>query len=199
MMNVKRKFVDPLVVPVAVFAVTGLMIIGIGKTVLSTHEPGIKDRFGRPELWVALGAALLVIGVCGFLATRPHKGKRIEAPLVIGSTPIFEKDAFTPRPVPVNARVGARGTVSDVGNGYTLYALSGPVAQVIDTLPGGVDRGKRFAGYLHARGIGGASNEIWVPFEAVNEVYPEAETAFLSIRGDEIESFGWTSPPPASK
>lgn len=199
MMQMKRKFVDPLVVPVAVFALTGLMIIGIGKTVLSVHEPGIKDRFGRPELWVALGAALLVIAACGFLSTRPRKGSRMEEPLVIGGEPIFEKDAFTPRPVPLNARVGAQGTVSEVGRGFTLYALSGPVAQVIDILPGGVDRGKRFAGYVHARGIGGASNEMWVPFEAVNEVYPDAETAFLSIRGDEIEAFGWTSPPPASK
>lgn len=199
MMQMKRKFVDPLVVPVAMFAVTAFLIIGIGKTVLAIHQPGVKDRFGRPELWVALGVAMFVIAACGFLATRPHKGKRIEAPLVIGSTPMFEKDSFTPRPVPADARVGARGTVSQVGDGYTLYALSGPVAQVIDTLPGGVDRGKRFAGYLHARGIGGASNEMWVPFEAVTEVYPDAGTAFLSIRGDEIESFGWTSPPSASK
>jgi hypothetical protein len=199
MMQMKRKFVDPLVVPVGAFAVTGLLIVGIGKTVLSFHEPGIKDRFGRPELWVALAGALLVIAACGFFATRPHKGKRLEDPLVIGSSPIFAKVAFTPRPVPVNARVGVRGAISDVDSGYTLYALSGPVAQVVDTLPGGVDRGKRFAGYLHARGIGGASNEMWVPFEAVTDVYPEAETAFLSIRGDEIEAFGWTSPPPASK
>jgi hypothetical protein len=196
-MQVKRKFIDPLVVPVAAFAVVGLLIVGIGKTVLSVHEPGVKDRFGRPELWVALAAALVVIALGAFISTRPHRGKRMEQPLVIGSKPIFEKDAYTAHPVPAQARVGAPGSVADIQNGFTLYALSGPIAQVVGKEPGGTDRGKVFAGYLHARGIGGASNHMWVPFEAVTEVYPEAQTAFLSIRGDEPESFGWTTPPPS--
>ncbi|MGN6031293.1 MAG: hypothetical protein ACTHQE_06470 [Thermomicrobiales bacterium] len=198
-MQIRQKFIDPLLVPIGMFALTGLLIVGIGSTVLAVHEPGIKDRFGRPELWVALGASLAVIAIGGFLATRPHRGARIEQPLVIGSTPMLEHDGYTAQPVPAEARVGAQGTVQDVTEGYTLYALSGPIAQVVGTEPGLTDRGKTFAGFFHARGIGGASNHMWVPFEAVTEVYPEARTAFLSIRGDEIESFGWTNPPTSAR
>lgn len=194
-MQIRQKFLDPLVVPIAMFAITGLLIVGIGNLVLSVHEPGVKDRFGRPELWVALGAALLVIAAGGFLATRARTGGRIEQPLVIGSTPMLASDGYVAKPVPAEARVGAQGTIEDISEGYTLYALSGPIAQVVGKEPGGTDRGKTFAGLLHARGIGGASNHMWVPFEAVTEVYPQAKTAFLSIRGDEIESFGWTNPP----
>ncbi|MGB3328394.1 MAG: hypothetical protein WBA46_05515 [Thermomicrobiales bacterium] len=196
-MQIKRKFIDPLVVLIAMFGLAGLLIVGIGETVLSFHEPGgVKDRFGRPELWVALGAALLVIAVCAFVATRPRTGSRLEQPLAIGSTPMLSSgDSYTAKPVPAEARVGAQGTVDDIAEGFTLYALSGPIAQVVDKVPGGTDRGKTFAGFLHARGIGGASNHMWVPYEAVTEVYPQARTAFLSIRGDEIESFGWTTPP----
>jgi hypothetical protein len=36
---------------------------------------------------------------------------------------------------------------------------------------------------------------MWIPFEAVTAVYPETQSAFLAIKGDEAESFGWTSPP----
>ncbi|MGC4108055.1 MAG: hypothetical protein QM753_17165 [Thermomicrobiales bacterium] len=194
-MQIRQKFIDPLFVPIAMFAITGALIIGIGNLVLSVHEPGIKDRFGRPELWVALGASLLVIAAGGFLARRPHTGGRMEQAIVVGSTPMLAHDSYTAKPVPSEARFGAQGSVEDVAEGFTLYALSGPIAQVVDTVPGGTERGKTFAGFFHARGIGGASNHMWVPFEAVSEVYPQAKTAFLTIRGDEIESFGWTTPP----
>lgn len=195
-MQIKRKFIDPLVILIAMFGLTGLLIVGIGKSVLSIHEPGIKDRFGRPELWVALGASLVIIAVGAVLSRRPHTGSRMERSLAIGSTPLLgAADGYTAKPVPAEARVGAPGTVEDITEGFTLYALSGPIAQVVGKEPGGTDRGKTFAGFLHARGIGGASNHMWVPFEAVSEVYPQARTAFLSIRGDEIEAFGWTAPP----
>ncbi|MBA3275756.1 MAG: hypothetical protein H0T72_08175, partial [Chloroflexia bacterium] len=35
----------------------------------------------------------------------------------------------------------------------------------------------------------------WIPFEAVMSVYPETRSAFLAIKGDETEHFGWNVPP----
>ena len=66
---------------------------------------------------------------------------------------------------------------------------------MLGVLPGGNDYGKRFAGFYYATGLYGASKELWVPFEAVLSVYPDTKTAFLAIKGDETEHFGWNIPP----
>jgi hypothetical protein len=92
-------------------------------------------------------------------------------------------------------RAGREGTVADIAEGYTLYARNGPLAKVLGTVPGSEEYGRRFSGYLYATGLYGASAQMWVPYEAVIAVYPETQSAFLSIKGDETEHFGWTTPP----
>lgn len=175
-----------------------LVVVGgfalIGESLLALFQPGdTKDRLDRPELWGALALALVIIGGAGFLATRP-KGTTgpLEDPVVIGNQPFFEDPL---PPVSTLARTGELGTVADIGPGYTLYAQSGALAEVVGVLPGGSDFGKRFAGFFYATGMHGASDELWIPFEAVMSVYPESKSAFLSIKGDETEHFGWNVPP----
>lgn len=190
-----HKIVRPIVVPIGVAIVTAGLIIGIGSTVLALHEPGLKDRFGRPELWVALAASLVVLLGAGLLSMRPAGSMRLmEKPVVVGSKPFFEEGGVLPS-VPVNARAGEKGAVRDIAEGYTLFAQSGALATAIGLVPGGNDHGKTFAGYIYAKGRASATSELWIPFEAVLDVYPETKSAFLSIKGDETEAFGWNIPP----
>ena len=144
-------------------------------------------------MWGAVGLAVVIIGGAGFLATRPTGTTGpLEKEVVIGSQPFFQPAL---PPVTQRARVGETGTVGDVGPGYTLYAQSGALAEVIGVLPGATDFGKQFAGFFYAKGLSGASSELWIPFEAVLSVYPESQSAFLAIKGDETEHFGWNVPP----
>ena len=140
-------------------------------------------------VFIALG----IIALVAFLASRP-KGSlgALEKQVAIGSRPLWSDDL---PPVNATALRGTPGTIADIQAGYTLYAGSGAIARVLGILPGGSDYGKRFSGFLHAEGVGHAANELWIPFEAVSAVYPESQSAFLAIKGDETESFGWTSPP----
>ena len=73
-------------------------------------QPGdTKDRLDRPELWFALALGLAIIGVCGFIATRPQGTTGpLENDVVIGSRPFFEEPL---PPVDVRARTGARGNL----------------------------------------------------------------------------------------
>lgn len=194
MERMRQRLIDPFVMPVIVILVLGAAIITLGESLLTLFQPGdTKDRLDRPELWAALGLAVVVIGGCGFLATRP-KGTTgpLENEVVIGKQPFFQDPL---PPVSSRARTGEPGTVGDIAPGYTLYAQSGALAEVIGVLPGATDFGKKFAGFFYAKGMHGASNELWIPFEAVMSVYPETHSAFLSIKGDETEHFGWNVPP----
>ncbi len=191
-----HKIVRPIVVPIGVVIVTALLIVGFGKSVLGVFDGGTKDRIDRPELWLALGAAIVILLVAGFLATRPAGAIGIlEKPIVVGSKPFFDYESSAMHPVTENARTGELGTISDITKGYTLYARSGVLATAEGLLPGGNDHGKTFAGYIYAKGKLGASSELWIPFEAVLNVYPETKSVFLSIKGDETEAFGWNIPP----
>ena len=190
----RQRLIDPFIMPIAVIVVTAALIVLMGESLLSIFQPGdTKDRLDRPELWFALGLSLLIIFGMAFLATRP-KGTTgiLEKDVVIGDRPFFEEPL---PPVDVRARSGPLGTIADIGPGYTLYAQNGALAKVNGVLPGGTDYGKRFAGFFYAEGLFGASSELWIPFEAVMSVYPETQSAFLAIKGDETEHFGWSVPP----
>ncbi len=192
--NIKQKWIDPFTIPLIIAGVTVGLIATMGEALLALFRPGdTPDRLDRPELWAALVLSLAVIGFCGFLATRPSGTiGALEKDVVIGSRPFFEEPL---PPVDVLARSGEPGLVGDIGPGYTLYAQSGALAEVVGALPGGIDAGKSFSGFLYAKGLYGASPELWIPFEAVMSVYPETRSAFLAIKGDETEHFGWNVPP----
>ncbi len=190
----RQRLIDPFVIPIAVIVVTAILIVTMGESLLSIFQPGdTKDRLDRPELWFALGLSLLIIFGMAFLATRPKGSTGIlEKDVVIGNRPFFQEPL---PPVDVRARTGPLGTIADIGPGFTLYAQNGALARVVGVLPGGVDYGKRFAGFFYAEGLHGASPELWIPFEAVMSVYPATKSAFLAIKGDETEHFGWSVPP----
>ncbi len=192
--QMRQRLIDPFVMPLVVIGVTAGLIVTMGEALLAAFQPGdTKDRLDRPELWGALVLSLAVIGISGFLVTRP-KGTTgpLEREVVIGDRPFFEEPL---PPVEARARAGAPGQVADIEPGYTLYAQSGKLAEVVGVLPGATDFGKRFAGFLYGKGAYGASDELWIPFEAVMSVYPETRSAFLAIKGDETEHFGWNVPP----
>ena len=190
----RQRLIDPFVIPIVITLITVIGIVMVGEMLLGLFTAGdTKDRLDRPELWGAVGLAVVIIGGAGFLATRPTGTTGpLEKEVVIGSQPFFQPAL---PPVSQRARVGAPGTVGDVGPGYTLYAQSGALAEVIGVLPGATDFGKQFAGFFYAKGLSGASSELWIPFEAVLSVYPESQSAFLAIKGDETEHFGWNVPP----
>jgi hypothetical protein len=193
--RLRRKLIDPFIIPIGVIVVLAAIIITIGKTLLAIVTEGTtKDRLDRPELWLALLLAVAIILGLGFLATRPiEEMKVLNKPILVGGDRAF----FDPPRPPLDEviRQGEPGTIADIQPGYTLYAQSGALAKVLGILPGGNDYGKRFAGFFYATGLYGASKELWIPFEAVISVYPETKTAFLAIKGDETEHFGWNLPP----
>lgn len=189
-----EKYINPFVLPLGLLALILVVLAAVGELYLALFVPGdTPDRLNRPELWTSLGILLGVIAIIAFVATRPK-----------GSLGILEKDVMFGRKAlwsdelpAVDARAvkGTPGTVADLNAGYTLYAQSGAIGQVLGILPGGSDYGKRFSGFMHVEGSGHASKQMWIPFEAVSAVYPETQSAFLAIKGDETEAFGWTSPP----
>ena len=192
--SLRQRLIDPFVMPIVIGLITVIGIILVGELLLGLFAPGdTKDRLDRPELWAAVGISVVIIGGAGFLATRPSGTTGpLEKDVVIGSQPFFQPAL---PPVTERARIGQPGTVRDIGPGYTLYAQSGALAEVIGVLPGATDFGKKFAGFFYAEGLSGASPELWIPFEAVMAVYPESKSAFLAIKGDETEHFGWNVPP----
>lgn len=193
--RIKQKLIDPFVIPLVVIGVLIAVIITVGELLLSVVTEGTtKDRLDRPELWMAVGAMALIIFGFGFLASRPQSAMPIlNKPVLVGGDRAFF-DPLRP-PLDEQLRQGALGGIDDIQPGFTLYAQSGALAKVLGVVPGGNDYGKRFAGFFYATGLFGASKELWVPFEAVISVYPETKVAFLAIKGDETEHFGWNLPP----
>jgi hypothetical protein len=188
-----EKYINPIILPFAILAVIILIFSGIGELFLALFQPGDSDRLDRPELWAGVVILFGIIGLMAFLASRPAGTLgRLEEQVAIGSRPLWADEL---PPVNVTALRGTPGTVADIQAGYTLYAQSGAIGRVLGLLPGGSDYGKRFSGFLYAEGVGHASRELWIPYEAVTAVYPESQSVFLAIKGDETESFGWTTPP----
>lgn len=187
-----RRIIQPLVVPLGVFVIAAVIIIFIGQTLIGLFEHG-RPEFKRPELYFATILALLILGVCAFLATRPEGSLGpLDRDLAIGGKPMF---APILPPIDIAARNGVPGTTADLAPGYVLYARSGALAHVIDVLKGVEEHGRVRSGLIYAQGVHGASDELWIPIEAVSAVYPQTRSAFLAIKGDETEAFGWNRAP----
>lgn len=189
-----EKYINPFVLPLGILAVILLILAGVGELYLALFVPGdTPDRLNRPELWTSIGILLGVIAIIAFFASRPKGSLGIlEKEVMFGRKPLWADER---PPVDANALTGHPGTAADLDAGYTLYAQSGAFGHVLGILPGGSDYGKRFSGFMHVEGVGHTAKQMWIPFEAVSAVYPESQSAFLAIKGDEAESFGWTSPP----
>ena len=191
---IKRHLIDPFIFPIVFFGILGAIIVAIGESLLALFVPGEDvDRIDRPELWLALGLAVVILLGFAFLFTRP-KGTLgpIDRDVAIGSRGIFDRARPTEDAL---VRQGMLGTIADIQPGYTVYAGSGPLGTVKGMLPGATDFGKRFAGFMYVEGMKGASDELWIPIEAVMSVYPETRSALLAIKGDETDYFGWNEPP----
>jgi hypothetical protein len=189
-----RQVILPGTFPIAVILLTIAFITGIGETLLHLVNTGTDKEYKRPELWVATLFALAILGVCGFLATRPAGtlGK-LDQPLAIGKRPLLSDP---PPPVDVSARRGPIGSSDDIGAGYALYARNGQLGvarELLRDVPSEV--GHQRKGFIYAQGVFGANDQMWIPLEAVSAVYPETKSAFLAIAGDEIEAYGWQNPP----
>ncbi len=190
--KLKRQLITPTIMPILVAIVVAAMIITIGETLLALYESG-RPELQRVELWVGTLLALAILGVAAFLATRPAG----QLGILDREVAIGKREFFAPElpPVDVSARNGPLGTVDDITAGYMLYARNGALARVVGVIPGSEEFGRRFRGFLYAQGVHGASDELWIPYEAVMAVYPETKSAFLAIKGDETEHFGWNRPP----
>lgn len=191
--RVKKRLFNPAATFIGVAIVVAALIVGIGQLLLGLHDPEFSSELARVELWVALGASVAILAVCAFFATRPSGSLGLlDADVAIGSNPIFAPE---PPPVDEAMRRGPAGTIPDIQEGFTLFARSGPLARVIGVLPGEEEYGRRRRGIIYASGLYGASDELWIPVEAILAVYPETRSVFLAIKGDETEHFGWNKPP----
>ena len=191
---IKRWFATPLGIALSAVIVAAIIIFAIGEILLALADPNAEqDSIQRPELIFAIALSGLLLAVFGFLATRPPGTTGpLEKAVVIGSTPFL---APAPPPPDVTLRSGPLGTVDDIEEGYMLYARNGALARALGKVPGSYEFGRRFSGYVYAAGVFGASDELWIPYEAILAVYPETRSAFLAIKGDETEAFGWDKPP----
>jgi len=192
--RMKRHLIDPMVIMFGVLIVVGGLIVTVGESLLTLFDPELaQENAGRLELWFALGLALFIILFGGFLAARPQGSLGpLDREVVIGHRPFFDPPL---PPVDAAARNGPAGTVADLAEGYVLYARNGALARVIGLVPGAEEFGRRFSGFIYAQGLHGASDELWIPLEAVMAVYPQSRSAFLAVKGDETEHFGWNRPP----
>lgn len=191
--DIPKQVIRPIVVPVVSFLIVAALIIAIGETLLNLFDADFESELARKELWFGTALALVILAIGAFIVMRKGDGTGLlDREVVIGRKPMFE-EAVTP--VQQGLRSGGRGLVSDLAEGYTLYARNGEFARVIGMVPGGSESGRTFKGYVYAQGVRGASKELWIPVEAVLDVYPESHSAFLAIMGDETEAFGWNNPP----
>lgn len=180
-------------VPVLAFALAAFFIITIGETLLNLFDADFSSELARRELWFGTLLSLVFLGIGAFIVTRPRGTKGIlDREVVIGSKPMFAEPVS---PVEARMRAGGKGLITDITEGYTLYARNGEFARVIGLVPGGTEGGRTFKGYIYAQGLRKASKELWIPVEAVLDVYPDTHSVFLAIMGDETEAFGWNNPP----
>jgi len=190
---VRRHVVVPLVVPVVASIIAAICIVGLGKILLHYYDNTLsRPDYERAELPIALGVAFAVLIIATIVATRPKGNGPLDREIVVGDRPLFAPE---PPPPAVSLRQGQPGTIADIKPGDTLYARNGALARVVGLLPGGEDHGRHYRGFIYATGLYGASDELWIPVEAVMAVYPGTHSVFLAIKGDETETFGWDRPP----
>lgn len=188
--DINRLFVRPIMVPVISFVIAGILIVTIGELLLGLYETGIAE-LERKELWFGVILSFVILGVATAAVKAPSGGP-LDREIVIGPRGMFDP---VPPPVDVAARSGEKGKIADITEGFAVYARSGQLGRVIGIVPGGVEAGRQYRGYLYAEGVRGATPEMWIPFEAVLDVYPATNSVFLAVKGDETETFGWNKPP----
>jgi len=190
--NFGKLFLRPIIILVIVFALAVGFVIGYGEWLLSATDSTIeKDSFARPEIWVAVISGAVIVLVAGLVAYSPAgRFAFLERGQIVGREPIFAPPAPGPSAV---ARSGTTGSVGQIDQGYTLFLQDAPLAYVIGTVPG--RRGQ--SGYLYAAGFEGNARQIWVPVEAVADVYPDSRSAFLTARG--MNPNDWTVIPESVK
>jgi hypothetical protein len=193
-----RAILRPLFVFLLIALIVAAIILTIGNTLLHLHPGEIGGSgigvFLRPELLTAFGLSLVILFGGALLSRPPAEPHRIDEPVAVGERPFFAP-VVPPSTDEEATRRGPRGTWADVQPGFTLYARNGPLAKVVAVLPAEEEYGKTRRGVLYASGLYGANDEMWIPVEAVYAVYPETQSAFLAVKGDEIEHFGWNLPP----
>lgn len=191
--KIHRQLVLPVIVPLGVAAIVGLLIFGVGEALLNLYNHNFKSEFKRPELWVAVIAAVVIIGFASFLATFKGSLGPLDKTVAFGGHPML---APLPTAIEIQARRGPSGTAQDIKPGFVLYARNGALAKVVEMLPGASgDAAHHRLGFIYAKGLYGAENELWIPVEAVAATFPETKTVILAIAGDETVAFGWNRLP----
>jgi len=192
--------IRPAIVAIIAALITGLLIFGIGHLLLYLYDPSIgaegslAEEARRKELWAGVGLTVGILAVATFLSSRRQGALGpLDRPTAIGKSPMTGELNLTP--IPMSAKYGPEGSVSDIALGYTLYARNGALAETIDVLKSVEDIGGVQRTLIYAKGLYGAQDELWIPIEAVSGVYPDTRSAFLAIAGDEAETFGWNRPP----
>lgn len=194
--NIGRDVIRPLLVPVIGFLIVAAIIITIGQVFLHFYDHHFESEIKRREIWFGTLLALAFLGIsAAAVLSNKDNGKQtfLDKEVVIGREPFFAHNEVPP--VDASLRTGSRGAVADITEGYRLFARSGELARVIGQVPGGTEGGRTFKGYLYAEGVRGNAKELWIPVEAVLDVYPETQSAFLAIQGDESEALGWNLAP----
>ncbi len=188
--DINRLFIRPIVVPVVSFAITAVLIIAIGEVLIGLYEKGLGE-LERKELWFGVILAVLILAAATAAVKLPSAGP-LDKDVVVGG-----REMFAPAlpPVEVRVRSGEKGKIADITEGYNVYARAGQLGRVIGIVPGGIEGGRQFRGYLFTEGVRGATQEMWIPFEAVLDVYPETHSVFLAVKGDETETYGWNKAP----
>jgi len=188
------RWIRPAIVAIIAAGITGTFIFLIGHLLLRFSDHSITQELERKELWIGLALTVGILAVASLLATRPAGALGpLDKPVALGKTPMAGELDLSP--IPLTAKYGVEGTVADLREGYTLYARNGAFAETIDILKSVEDVGGFQRTLIYAKGLYGGQNELWIPIEAVSGVYPESESAFLAIAGDEAETFGWNRPP----
>ena len=111
----------PLVLSLLIGVIVALLIVGIGDLLLHLHPEEIISELQRPDLFAALGLAVLILVGGAFLSRPRAEERRLDEPVALGETPFFTPVAPPPTDEEATRR-GPQGTWGDVVPGYTLYA-----------------------------------------------------------------------------